>query len=52
LNPGTALHVGYTDLYENLRLNPAISPALTRTVSPELNTGRQVFVKLSYLLRF
>jgi hypothetical protein len=52
LNPGTALYVGYTDLYENYRLNPMMSPALDRTTNPNLNTGRQVFVKLSYLFRF
>jgi len=52
LNPGTALYVGYTDLYDNLSLNPAMNPALQRTSFPDLNTGRQVFVKLSYLLRF
>jgi len=52
VNPGTALYVGYTDLYENYRLNPLVSPALYRTADPTLNTGRQFFVKLSYLLRF
>jgi hypothetical protein len=52
LNPGTALYVGYTDLHENYRLDPMRSPALSRTTDPNLNTGRQVFVKLSYLLRF
>jgi hypothetical protein len=52
LNPGTALHVGYTDLYENMRFNPTVLPALMRTSFPDLNTGKQFFVKLSYLLRF
>lgn len=52
LNPGTALYVGYTDLYDNWKLNPAMSPALARSTFPDLNTGRQVFVKLSYLLRY
>jgi hypothetical protein len=52
VNPGTALHVGYTDLYDNWRLDPTISPALVRTRWPDLNTGRQFFVKLSYLFRF
>jgi hypothetical protein len=51
-NPGTALYVGYTDGYDNLRLDPSVSPALQRTRGLGLNTGRQVFVKLSYLLRF
>jgi hypothetical protein len=52
LNPGTALYLGYTDLYDNLKLDPTVSPVLKRTAFPDLNTGRQVFVKLSYLLRF
>jgi hypothetical protein len=52
LNPGTALHAGYTDLYDNWRLDPTISPALVRTRWPDLNTGRQFFLKLSYLFRF
>jgi hypothetical protein len=52
VNPGTALHAGYTELYDNLRIDPTLSPALRRTTFPDLNTGRQVFVKLSYLFRF
>ena len=48
LNPGTALHIGYTDLHENYQLDPE----LHRTSGLDLNTGRQVFVKLSYLFRF
>lgn len=51
LHPGTALHVGYTDLYENLRLDPHVSPYLQRSGFPDASTGRQVFVKLSYLFR-
>ncbi|HEV3484994.1 MAG TPA: hypothetical protein VG106_06285, partial [Vicinamibacterales bacterium] len=41
LNPGTALYVGYTDRYED-------ASGLRRFRS----SGRQVFVKASYLLRF
>lgn len=52
LNPGTALHIGFTDQRENYRLDPLQSPLLQRTAGLNLNTGRQVFVKLSYLLRF
>jgi hypothetical protein len=48
LHPGTALHAGYTDLYDNLAINPAISPVLRRTGFPDLSTGRQIFVKFSY----
>ena len=51
LHPGTALHVGYTDNYENLRLDPGASPLLQRSGSPDISVGRQFFVKLSYLLR-
>lgn len=52
VHPGTALYVGYTDIYENLRLNPLRPPYLTLSGRPDLNTGRQAFVKLSYLFRF
>ncbi len=51
LNPGTALYLGYTDIYENLRIRgePA---APFRGGTPSFSTGRQLFVKISYLLRF
>jgi hypothetical protein len=52
LNPGTALYLGYTDIYDNLALDPGPPPALQRTGSPTTSTGRQFFVKLSYLFRF
>ena len=52
LHPGTALYAGYTDLYDNLRLDPTMNPALQYSSSPDLNTGRQVFVKPSCLFRF
>jgi hypothetical protein len=51
LHPGTALHVGYTDNYENLRMDLGVSPWLQRTGSPDFSVGRQFFIKLSYLLR-
>lgn len=51
LHPGTALHLGYTDNYENLRVDPLVSPNLIRTGSPDTSVGRQVFLKLSYLFR-
>lgn len=51
VHPGTALYVGYTDLYENLRLNPALPPYLFPTGSPGTSVGRQFFVKVSYLFR-
>ncbi|HEV8130124.1 MAG TPA: DUF5916 domain-containing protein [Acidobacteriota bacterium] len=52
LNPGTALYIGYTDGYQNLAIDPGVPPALRRTQSPFNSTGRQVFVKFSYLFRF
>ena len=53
VNPGTALYVGYTDAYANVRIDPTLSPALVRTDSATTSSvGRQVFAKVSYLLRF
>ena len=52
VNPGTALYVGYRDGYENLALQPGSPPTLYRTDEPTISVGRQVFLKMSYLLRF
>ena len=52
LHPGTALYVGYTDIYENLLFDPSKPPYLQLSNSPTMNTGRQIFAKLTYLLRF
>jgi hypothetical protein len=54
LNPGTALYIGYTDRHENLALDPTLPPSLRlhRIRGPNTSTGRQFFVKLSYLFRF
>jgi hypothetical protein len=52
INPGTALHLGYTDIYDNLALEPGTPPQLRRIGSPTTSTGRQFFAKLSYLLRY
>jgi hypothetical protein len=51
LNPGTALHLGYTDNYENIDLMDTMPRSLRRVRSPFNSTGRQVFFKLSYLWR-
>jgi len=48
VNPGTALYVGYSDQLENFAVN---STGISRIGSPSLLTGRQVFVKVSYLFR-
>jgi hypothetical protein len=51
VNPWTAVYVGYTDGYENLLLRqPGVPPV--RGGDPTTPTGRQVFVKLSYLLKY
>jgi hypothetical protein len=52
LNPGTALHLGYTDQHENVIVLPGLSREIRRTRSPQTSVGRQVFAKVSYLLRF
>lgn len=52
VNPGTALYIGFTDGYENLAFIPTVQPILQRTGSPTTSTGRQFFVKMSYLFRF
>jgi hypothetical protein len=50
VHPGTSVYVGYTDRQENLAIESTTNPTLRRTESI-LNTGRQFFVKMSYLFR-
>jgi hypothetical protein len=52
VHPGTALYVGYTDIYQNIMLDPSRPPYTQVSPFPGTNTGRQVFVKLSYLFRY
>jgi hypothetical protein len=53
LNPGTALFVGYTSQYENLRtVGFGRDRDVIRTRAPGLEVGRQLFVKVNYLWRF
>ncbi len=52
LHPGTALYIGYTDQDENLAVDPSQRPPLHRISSPSTPTGRQFFIKMSYLFRF
>lgn len=52
VNPGTALYVGYRDGYENVAILPGTPPTLSRTDEPTTSTGRQLFLKMSYLLQF
>ena len=50
LNPGTALYVGVTDGFDNVALDPVAGLRPTR--NPTTSTGRQFFIKTSYLFRF
>jgi hypothetical protein len=50
IHPGTALYVGYTDGYDSVALDRV--SGLVPIRNPTTSTGRQVFVKTSYLFRF
>jgi len=50
LHPGTALYIGYTDGYDNVGIDPGGGRYYTS--NPTTSTGRQFFVKSSYLFRF
>jgi hypothetical protein len=50
LSPGTALYVGFTDGYDNVLIDPILGVRQSR--SPTTSTGRQFFVKTSYLFKF
>jgi hypothetical protein len=50
VHPGTALYVGYTDGYDNVGIDPGGGRYYTS--NPTTSTGRQFFVKSSYLFRF
>ncbi len=52
VNSGTALHLGFTENRQNFELGPGAPRELERTGAADLTTGRQVFLKVSYLLRF
>ncbi len=49
IHPGTALYVGYNDGYDSVALGPS---GLRAIRNPTTSTGRQFFVKTSYLFRF
>ncbi|MFL5638063.1 MAG: DUF5916 domain-containing protein [Gemmatimonadaceae bacterium] len=49
IHPGTAFYVGYTDGYDSVQLG---SSGVVSINSPTTSTGRQFFVKTSYLFRF
>jgi hypothetical protein len=52
IHPGTALYVGYTDVYENALLDRTAPQGWRRAGAPTNSVGRQVFIKLSYLFHF
>ena len=52
INPGTALYIGYDSHYQNLAFDPTMPQALWPFGPPTYLTSRQIFIKLSYLLRF
>lgn len=52
VNPGTALFFGYTNRFENVLLETIPTRRISPAAFPGTSTGRQVFVKLNYLLRF
>jgi hypothetical protein len=53
VNPWTAVYVGYSDAYENWpgAASPMLRP-LNSSAAPLTSVGRQVFVKISYLLKY
>lgn len=51
VNPWTAVYVGYTDRFENLQLLEPGRPPV-RGGGVRTSVGRQIFVKVSYLLRY
>jgi hypothetical protein len=52
INPWTAFYVGYTDGYGNLEIDPLSRDRLRLSETTFNSLGRQLFVKMSYLLRF
>ena len=52
LHPGTAIYAGFNNRYENLVLDGLSESRFLRTGPPTFSVGRQMFVKVSYLLRF
>ena len=52
VNPWTAVYVGYTDAYENWLAPSLLARPVSRGDAPLASVGRQVFLKMSYLLRY
>ena len=51
-HPGTAVYVGYANTFQNVDYDAAATPPYTQTTFPGTSTDRQIFLKVSYLLRF
>jgi hypothetical protein len=51
LNPGTAVYAGYNNTHENLSIFPGPPRYIGRIGDPSTTTGREIFIKLSYLFR-
>ena len=52
LHPGTAVYFGYNNRYENLAIDPEAPLSLRRFGAPDYLASSQLFVKLSYFLKF
>ena len=51
IQPGTAIYAGYGNSRENLQFPGSLTSAPLRAGAPSFETGRQLFVKLSYTFR-
>ena len=51
-HPGTAFYLGYANTFQNMNYDADATPAYSLTSLPSTSTDRQLFVKVSYLLRF
>lgn len=51
-HPGTAFYLGYANTFQNIFYDPNATPAYLLTRLPGTCTDKQVFMKVSYLLRF
>ena len=51
-HPGTAFYLGYADTFQNVDYEAEAKPPYMPSSVPGTSTDRQVFVKVSYLLRF
>jgi hypothetical protein len=52
INPWTAVYVGYTDAYDDRLAGGTMQRPSTRAAGPTTPVVRQLFVKISYLIRY